>query len=70
MSKATNFFGWLIEDINEVSAEIGSPRDAQLKEFEVQGFLRKHDSCHGTNFYEITNSGAVSALSSQNGATP
>jgi hypothetical protein len=58
MNEAINFLAWLIDDINEVTAEVGTPRDAQLKEFAEQGFLRATGSWHGTNIYEITNSGA------------
>lgn len=60
MSNATNFLAWLIEDINDVSAEVGSPRDKQLQEFAEAGFLRLYQTAHRTNFYEITNKGATS----------
>lgn len=59
MSKANNFLAWLIEDINTVHAEVGTPRDAQLREFEAQGFLQHSDCLHGENTYAITNKGAV-----------
>lgn len=59
MSRATHFLAWLIEDINDVHAVIGSPRDEQLKEFEAQGFLKLSLSCHGENTYEITSKGAT-----------
>lgn len=58
---AANFLSWLAEDVNTVSAEVGTPRDLQLKEFEAQGFLRQYDCAHGTNFYEIT-SGWMNAV--------
>lgn len=51
---ASNFLGWLIEDTHSVTAEVGTPRDAQLKEFEVWGFLRFKGTFADTNEYEIT----------------
>jgi hypothetical protein len=62
MSKATNFLGWLIEDVCIVNAEVGTPRDTQLKEFEAQGFLRLSGTFSDTNNYEITNKGATGFL--------
>jgi hypothetical protein len=59
MSDAMNFLAWLIEDVNDVSAEIGTPRDAQLKEFESKGFLNLRLSVHGENTYAITSKGAT-----------
>jgi predicted glycoside hydrolase/deacetylase ChbG (UPF0249 family) len=53
-SKTLNFLAWLLEDVNDISAEVGSPRDAQLQEFEKQGFLEHYDCHHDTNFYAIT----------------
>lgn len=69
MSKAANFLAWLIEDVNDVSAEIGTSRDAQLKEFEKQGFLKLYDATHGTNFYNITSKGATEGLGGPVGGT-
>ena len=54
MSAASNFLAWLIEDTNTVYAEIGSPRDAQCKEFQEQGFLDTPREGHGENIYPIT----------------
>lgn len=55
MSRGANFIDWLIEDVEQVTAEVGTPRDAQLREFEAQGFLsRKEYAGHGENNYAIT----------------
>lgn len=54
MSEATEFLGWLIEDVCMVNAEVGTPRDIQLKEFEIKGFLRLSGTFADTNNYEIT----------------
>lgn len=54
MSSASSFLGWLLEDVDTVTAEVGTPRDAQLKEFEAQGFLRFKSLWADTNNYEIT----------------
>ena len=49
-----NFIAWIMEDINTVTAEVGTPRDVQLKEFERQGFLKFGFETHNTNTYSIT----------------
>jgi hypothetical protein len=62
MSKATEFLGWLIEDTHSVTAEVKTPRDDQLKEFEAQGFLRLKGTFADTNEYEITSKGATDGM--------
>lgn len=62
MSKATEFLGWLIEDVTTVHAEIGTPRDERLKGYEREGFLKLRLSTHGENTYEITSKGATGFL--------
>ena len=54
MSRKENFITWVIEDINTITAEVGSPRDVQLQEFAKHGFLKFAFMTHGTNTYEIT----------------
>lgn len=53
-ASAMNFLAWLMEDVNDVSAQVGTPRDSRLKEFEQQGFLKLYESRHGRHYYEIT----------------
>lgn len=62
MSKATEFLAWLIEVVESVHAEIGTPRDECLKGYERDGFLKLRLSTHGENTYAITNKGAVGYL--------
>lgn len=71
ISDAREFVGWLVEDTEQVCAEVGSPRNEQLKEFVEKGFLRHTGTYHGTSNYEIT-SGYVAALMlpSQHGERP
>lgn len=57
MDDAAQFISWLLEDVNDVHAEIGTPRDETLKEFATKGFLKLSLSCHGENTYEITSKG-------------
>jgi hypothetical protein len=54
MSDASNFLSWVMEDFEEVCAEVGSPRNEQLIEFERKGFLRLKGTYHGTSCYDIT----------------
>jgi hypothetical protein len=61
VTSANDFLGWLLEDVDTVTAEVGTPRDVQLKAFEAHGFLRFKGMWADTNAYEIT-SKWVSAL--------
>jgi hypothetical protein len=56
-TRATNFVSWLLEDVDSVHAEAGTPRDEQLREFERDGFLRFSGCTRGTNNYEIVTGG-------------
>lgn len=56
-TKAANFVSWLLEDVDSVTAEVNTPRDAQLREFEREGFLRLSLTTHGDNTYEIITGG-------------
>lgn len=56
-SNTMNFLAWVVEDIDSIYAEIGSPREAQLLEFVEQGFLKQHKygGASGEHAYSITN---------------
>lgn len=54
---ASNFVSWLLEDIDSIHAEAGTPRDEQLRAFEREGFLHFKGCIHGTNDYEIMTDG-------------
>jgi hypothetical protein len=56
-TRAANFVSWLLEDVDTVTAEVGTPRDEQLREFARDGFLRFSGCTCGTNNYEIITGG-------------
>lgn len=49
-----NFLAWLVEDINDVTAEADSPRDAQLKQYADEGYLKLALCTRHDNTYTIT----------------
>lgn len=56
---ARDFVSWLLEDIDTVYAEAGTPRDEQLRAFANDGFLRFVGCIYATNEYEIITEGFV-----------
>lgn len=50
----SNFAAWLLEDINTVCAERGTPRDEQLQEFAQEGFLHLAEETVTDRVYALT----------------
>lgn len=51
VSSKSNFVAWLLEDVNAIYAEKGSPREAQLKEFASEGWLTQADDLSGDSVF-------------------
>lgn len=66
---ARNFLSWVMEDFDEICAEVGSPRNEWIQEYVAKGFLRHKGTYHGTSCYEIT-SGYLAALRFPSPRTP
>ena len=50
----SNFATWLLEDVNTVCAERGTPRDDQLQEFAAEGFLLLAEETMTDRIYALT----------------
>lgn len=62
MSRGIGFVAWVMEDTHCLNAEVGTPRDVQLKEFQAQGYLKPPTLFADTNSYEISSKGSLAYL--------